>query len=37
MVPIEWPLIEDNDVAPDINDATSVLEYLYRYAYLKVF
>lgn len=37
MALIEWPLIEDNDRAPDITDATSVLEYLYRYAYLEVF
>ncbi|HEY9267859.1 MAG TPA: hypothetical protein VIO39_00225 [Methylotenera sp.] len=37
MALIEWPLFEDKDKAPDITDATSLLDYLYRSAYLEVF
>lgn len=37
MALIDWPLFEDKDKAPDITDATSVLDYLYSSAYLEVF
>lgn len=37
MALIEWPLIEDADKAPDITEATLLLDYLYRTAYLEVF
>jgi|GEM_PF-1556411 len=37
MALIEWPLFEDKGKAPDITDATSLLDYLYRSAYLQAF
>lgn len=37
MALIEWPLIEDNEKAPDITQASSLLDYLCHSAYLAVF
>lgn len=37
MALIEWPSFEDKDKAPDITDASAILDYLYRSSYLEVF
>ena len=37
MALIEWPLFEDKEKTPDITDASAILDYLYRSAYLEVF
>ncbi len=37
MALIEWPLFVNKSKTPDLTDATSLLDYLYRTAYLEVF
>ena len=37
MALIEWPEFEDKDKAPDITDASAILDYLYYSTYLDIF